>query len=133
MVCSALADIFNDGLKHGLTNLEGYSVTDVEKKERIEAIEAKIEQKKKELESVEGTPTEIYTRIVGYYRSLKNWNKGKREEYDHRQVFDPALVKKTVGTLHKDETSKETLHKRTSFIPEKATFKGVADFGEVAV
>jgi len=32
-------------------------------------------------------PTEIYTRIVGYYRSLANWNAGKREEYDHRQTF----------------------------------------------
>ncbi len=32
-------------------------------------------------------PTEIYTRIVGYYRSLANWNAGKREEYDHRKTF----------------------------------------------
>jgi ribonucleoside-triphosphate reductase len=32
-------------------------------------------------------PTEIYTRIVGYYRSLANWNAGKREEYDHRLTF----------------------------------------------
>ena len=32
-------------------------------------------------------PTEIYTRIVGYYRSLANWNAGKREEYNHRQMF----------------------------------------------
>lgn len=32
-------------------------------------------------------PTEIYTRIVGYYRSLANWNAGKREEYNHRQTF----------------------------------------------
>ncbi|NNM54292.1 MAG: thiol reductase thioredoxin [Spirochaetales bacterium] len=32
-------------------------------------------------------PTEIYTRIVGYYRSLANWNAGKREEYNHRKTF----------------------------------------------
>ena len=35
-----------------------------------------------------GSQTEIYTRIVGYYRSLKNWNRGKREEYRHRVTFD---------------------------------------------
>ncbi len=34
-----------------------------------------------------GAETEIYTRIVGYYRSLKNWNRGKREEYRHRVTF----------------------------------------------
>lgn len=35
-----------------------------------------------------GKETEVYTRIVGYYRSLKNWNRGKREEYDKRTLFD---------------------------------------------
>ena len=36
-------------------------------------------------------PTEIYTRIVGYYRSLANWNAGKREEYDHRVTYREGL------------------------------------------
>jgi ribonucleoside-triphosphate reductase len=39
---------------------------------------------------VEGTPTECYSRIVGYYRSVRNWNKGKREEYKERKLFVPA-------------------------------------------
>lgn len=30
---------------------------------------------------------EVYTRIVGYHREIKSWNKGKREEYKHRQSF----------------------------------------------
>jgi ribonucleoside-triphosphate reductase len=54
-------------------------------------IDNRIAELEKELESVEGTPTEIYTRIVGYYRSLKNWNRGKREEYRHRRTFDVEL------------------------------------------
>ncbi len=29
----------------------------------------------------------MYTRIVGYYRSLRNWNKGKKEEYRERILF----------------------------------------------
>ena len=36
-----------------------------------------------------GTRTEVYSRIVGYYRSVKNWNAGKRAEYKERRVFDP--------------------------------------------
>ena len=34
-----------------------------------------------------GNETEIYSRIVGYYRPVKNWNKGKREEYSHRKTY----------------------------------------------
>jgi len=36
-----------------------------------------------------GTRTEVYSRIVGYYRSVKNWNAGKKAEYKERRVFDP--------------------------------------------
>lgn len=34
-----------------------------------------------------GGETEVYTRIVGYYRAVQNWNRGKREEYRHRVMF----------------------------------------------
>jgi thiol-disulfide isomerase/thioredoxin len=27
---------------------------------------------------------------VGYYRSVANWNKGKRDEYNHRKTFVPS-------------------------------------------
>lgn len=57
----------------------------------IEQIDKEIEQLKQEYSAAEGTPTEVYTRIVGYYRSVTNWNKGKREEYRHRLLFsEPA-------------------------------------------
>lgn len=32
-------------------------------------------------------PCEIYSRVVGYYRPLHNWNKGKRQEYADRTEF----------------------------------------------
>jgi ribonucleoside-triphosphate reductase (formate) len=31
--------------------------------------------------------TEVYSRIVGYYRSIRNWNAGKREEYGKRKNY----------------------------------------------
>jgi hypothetical protein len=53
----------------------------------LEDINNQIKTLKDQLDIVEGTKTEVYTRIVGYYRSLKNWNKGKRQEYNHRLSF----------------------------------------------
>ena len=32
--------------------------------------------------------TEVYSRIVGYFRPVQNWNAGKREEFRFRKVFD---------------------------------------------
>jgi len=55
----------------------------------IEQINSEIEGIKKELNNVRGTGTEVYARIVGYYRSVRNWNKGKREEYNDRLMFSP--------------------------------------------
>ncbi|MDR1931402.1 MAG: hypothetical protein LBQ57_01130 [Spirochaetales bacterium] len=52
-----------------------------------ETITQEIDDLKARLAGVKGTETEVYTRIVGYYRSLRNWNKGKREEYKQRLPF----------------------------------------------
>ena len=54
----------------------------------LEQIEKEIADVKKELENVHGTETEVYARIVGYYRAIKNWNKGKRDEYEIRKTFN---------------------------------------------
>lgn len=53
----------------------------------VEQINKEIEELKEQYKNVKGKRTEVYTRIVGYYRSIKNWNKGKREEYKHRLPF----------------------------------------------
>ena len=44
-----------------------------------------------------GEPTEVYSRITGYYRPVQNWNDGKAQEYKDRRVYDigaSRLVKK---------------------------------------
>jgi ribonucleoside-triphosphate reductase len=54
----------------------------------LEAIENDLALARKEAENITGTQAEVYSRIVGYYRSVRNWNKGKREEYGERKLFD---------------------------------------------
>jgi ribonucleoside-triphosphate reductase len=34
-----------------------------------------------------GAETEVYSRITGYYRPVKNWNDGKRQEFKDRQTY----------------------------------------------
>ena len=54
---------------------------------RIREIDSKIASLKEEMDNIEGQNTEVYSRIVGYYRSVKNWNLGKKGEYEERVPF----------------------------------------------
>jgi ribonucleoside-triphosphate reductase len=53
----------------------------------LEVIEKDLAAAREALSAAEGTPAEVYSRIVGYYRSVRNWNRGKREEYGERQLY----------------------------------------------
>ena len=53
----------------------------------LEAIDRDLAEAREALLNVEGMPTEVYSRIVGYYRSVRNWNRGKREEYGERKLY----------------------------------------------
>jgi len=82
----------------------------------METIDQEIKEKREELRNTKGTQTEIYTRIVGYYRSLSNWNKGKRDEYNIRRPFDAQNTGE--GRVHeRGNGAHETPEKRKSFIP----------------
>ena len=35
-----------------------------------------------------GKETEIYSRVVGYYRPLSHWNPGKKSEFDIRKTLE---------------------------------------------
>lgn len=52
-----------------------------------------------------GRETEIYSRITGYYRPVKNWNAGKTEEYNERKVYD--LKKSNLKSKNKEKKVKE--------------------------
>ena len=32
-------------------------------------------------------PVEVYSRVVGYFRPVNQWNKGKREEFENRKEY----------------------------------------------
>ena len=77
----------------------------------LEQVEQEIAETKAALKDVHGTETEVYARIVGYYRAVKHWNKGKRDEFDQRKMFTLEASKEYDITERKDsvvETKEET-------------------------
>ena len=42
-----------------------------------------------------GEETEVYSRITGYYRPVKNWNDGKSKEFEMRKEYDMCKALKT--------------------------------------
>ncbi|MDR2617644.1 MAG: hypothetical protein LBC62_02130 [Treponema sp.] len=63
----------------------------------LEAIDRDLAAARETLSHVKGTPAEVYSRIVGYYRSVRNWNKGKREEYGERKLFRSDAAEPSVS------------------------------------
>ena len=45
-----------------------------------------------------GKPTEVYSRITGYYRPVQNWNDGKAQEFKDRRLYD--IGRSTLKTSH---------------------------------
>ena len=39
--------------------------------------------------------TEVYSRIVGYFRPVAQWNTGKQEEFKDRLEYDEAVTSKS--------------------------------------
>jgi anaerobic ribonucleoside-triphosphate reductase len=55
------------------------------------------ELKKNEIaqkEKVRTIKTEVYSRVVGYYRPIQDWNEGKREEFKERRYLTIEQEKK---------------------------------------
>jgi ribonucleoside-triphosphate reductase len=53
----------------------------------LEEINVKIKELESKRDTITGRPTEVYSRIVGYYRSIHAWNPGKRKEFNERLSF----------------------------------------------
>lgn len=55
-----------------------------------------------------GGETEVYSRITGYYRPVKNWNDGKSQEYKDRVVYDIENSVLKIKDTKKETTVEET-------------------------
>ncbi|MGE3062619.1 MAG: anaerobic ribonucleoside-triphosphate reductase [bacterium] len=53
----------------------------------MEKVQVFEEVQKKHVIKVKRVPTEIYSRVVGYFRPVNNWNEGKKEEFKDRKEF----------------------------------------------
>lgn len=42
--------------------------------------------------------TEIYSRVVGYFRPVSSWNEGKQEEFKDRAFFNIEHAKIVAGS-----------------------------------
>ena len=62
-----------------------------------------------------GKPTEVYSRITGYYRPVQNWNAGKTQEYKERREYVIANSHLT----HEGPKAEEKVEQPASFAPEK--------------
>lgn len=78
-----------------------------------------------------GKETEVYSRITGYYRPLKNWNDGKSQEFKDRKEYDTACVK----PAHKDnkccEDSKCEEHNIENNKEPQVAASGMGGIGQV--
>ncbi|MDY6968278.1 MAG: anaerobic ribonucleoside-triphosphate reductase [Spirochaetota bacterium] len=46
-------------------------------------------------------PVEVYSRIVGYFRPVNQWNNGKKEEFYERKTLKNNVVGRTPLYEHK--------------------------------
>ena len=49
--------------------------------------EAKIKALKLQKQNVKGEECEVYSRVVGYLRPVKQWNMGKQNEFKDRVTY----------------------------------------------
>ncbi len=77
-----------------------------------------------------GKETEIYARIVGYYRPVKNWNKGKFSEYQDRMLFETTTIAKkpsAVKALNKKKEAKTAVEKPASSLKKPVIETSIMD------
>lgn len=86
---------------------------------KLKELDIQIAQVRSELENVRGTQTEVYARIVGYYRAVRNWNRGKADEFKKRKMF----------AFNSDERP-DTVSQRPTISEEFSSEKNMVDEGK---
>lgn len=57
-----------------------------------------------------GLKTEVYTRVCGYIRPVKYWNKGKKEEFKDRRTYETknAIQRRPDISEERNESTEST-------------------------
>ena len=68
-----------------------------------------------------GEATEVYSRITGYYRPVKNWNDGKAQEFKQRKTYDfgSSFKRHPEKVQTVAEAREEQKAKFEEFVPKK--------------
>lgn len=82
----------------------------------VAEIDNRIDELKEQLENVQGRKSEVYARIVGYYRSVANWNRGKSEEYTERVNFSDLETRNTEMPYTPEPVAEEAVEKKPEII-----------------
>jgi len=53
--------------------------------------------KMKDRVKVKAVPCEVYSRVVGYFRPVSNWNNGKRQEFQERKHITMGGMRRACG------------------------------------
>ena len=61
-----------------------------------------------------GAVTEVYSRITGYYRPVKNWNAGKTQEFKDRKTYCVEDNKKPMDTVQEMVQEKKQVMEKSS-------------------
>ena len=65
-----------------------------------------------------GNETEVYSRITGYYRPVKNWNDGKAQEFKERKVYDieNSVLKPRTAVVETEETASAVATEEVTYL-----------------
>jgi anaerobic ribonucleoside-triphosphate reductase len=58
-------------------------------------VEEKTDKKEESRDKVIAVGNEVYSRVVGYYRPVANWNDGKKEEFKERKYLSCKCEEKS--------------------------------------
>lgn len=77
--------------------------------------------------------TEIYSRVVGYLRPIKQWNDGKQAEYNLRKTYRPETLNSEAGvTVVGKEKRATIIAKRPRVVCDEQAFEVTTDCAQSA-
>ena len=70
--------------------------------------------------------TEVYSRVVGYYRPVQQWNTAKQAEFAARKLYGSLSLTKAPHTNDNSVSVEQTIHKSFANVGELTGY-GITD------